>query len=78
MGRGERARCGGPGARHAVALTGDPTMTRWAFDGHIAGFGTSEGTRVVIGRWLASPLGAFDLGIYKAGEARRFPPWRVD
>jgi hypothetical protein len=32
---------------------------RVAFDGHIAGFGTAEGTRVVVGRWLASPLGSF-------------------
>ena len=29
------------------------------FEGYIAGFGTDEGTRVVVGRWLASPLGAF-------------------
>ncbi|WP_307802435.1 hypothetical protein [Cellulomonas fengjieae] len=33
--------------------------TRATFDGHIAGFGTAEGTRVVVGRWLSSPLGAF-------------------
>jgi hypothetical protein len=34
-------------------------MTRVVFDGHIAGFGTTEGTRVVVGRWLRSPFGAF-------------------
>ncbi len=27
--------------------------------GHIAGVGTAEGTRLVVGRWLRSPLGAF-------------------
>lgn len=29
------------------------------FDGHIAGFGTSSGTRIVVGRWRTSPFGAF-------------------
>jgi hypothetical protein len=29
------------------------------FEGHIAGLGTSSGTRLVIGRWDASPFGAF-------------------
>ncbi|HEX8970462.1 hypothetical protein [Oryzihumus sp.] len=33
--------------------------TRWRFAGQIAGLGTSGGTRVVIGRWLQSPLGSF-------------------
>lgn len=28
-------------------------------DGHIAGAGTASGTRLVVGRWLRSPLGAF-------------------
>jgi hypothetical protein len=32
---------------------------RLRFDGHIAGVGTSEGTRVVVGRWRASPWGPF-------------------
>ncbi len=43
------------------ARTGPPdrSTTRWAFDGHIAGVGTQEGTRIVVGRWLASPLGPF-------------------
>lgn len=39
--------------------TSDPRATRLVFDGHIAGFGTAEGTRVVVGRWLASPVGSF-------------------
>jgi len=29
------------------------------FDGHIAGVGTQEGTRIVVGRWLGSPVGSF-------------------
>ncbi|WP_265521596.1 hypothetical protein [Oerskovia flava] len=31
----------------------------WRFSGHIAGWGTESGTRVVVGRWDTSPLGAF-------------------
>ena len=29
------------------------------FTGSICGFGTTSGTRVVVGRWLSSPLGSF-------------------
>jgi hypothetical protein len=29
------------------------------FDGEIAGLGTSNGPRIVVGRWFRSPLGAF-------------------
>jgi hypothetical protein len=29
------------------------------FEGHIAGIGTSSGTRLVVGRWGVSPFGAF-------------------
>ncbi len=29
------------------------------FEGHIAGIGTSSGTRLVVGRWNVSPFGAF-------------------
>lgn len=53
-------------------------MSRWVFRGHIAGVGTSEGTRLVLGRWRQSPLGALadvmverpDLG----GLLRAIPP----
>lgn len=31
----------------------------WRFRGHILGVGTAEGTRVVVGTWPDSPLGAF-------------------
>lgn len=34
-------------------------MTTEAFSGHIAGLGAEDGTRVVVGRWLTSPLGRF-------------------
>jgi len=34
-------------------------MTRSRFVGAIAGIGTASGTRVVVGRWTASPLGPF-------------------
>ena len=46
-------------------------VTRLAFDGHIAGFGTAEGTRVVVGRWLGSPLGPFvDVMVERADGTR--------
>jgi len=32
---------------------------RHRFEGFIAGVGSSTGVRIVVGRWLASPLGAF-------------------
>lgn len=34
-------------------------MTAWHFGGHILGVGTQEGTRLVVGTWRDSPLGAF-------------------
>ncbi len=34
-------------------------MPRSRFRGGIAGVGSSSGTRVVVGRWVASPLGSF-------------------
>lgn len=33
--------------------------TRWVFRGHIAGVGTTSGTRIVVGRWHTSPWGPF-------------------
>lgn len=35
----------------------DPAAGRYV--GHIAGVGTASGTRLVVGRWASSPLGAF-------------------
>lgn len=34
-------------------------MTRLVFTGHIAGFGTLAGVRVVVGMWRQSPFGSF-------------------
>jgi len=34
-------------------------VTTLRFDGHIAGFGTAEGTRIVVGIWRESPFGDF-------------------
>lgn len=46
-------------------------MTRWVFDGHIAGVGTQEGTRIVVGRWLGSPVGPFaDVMVERADGTR--------
>lgn len=39
-----------------MAHTGDVLQR---FDGHIVGLGTTSGTRVVVGMWEHSPLGAF-------------------
>ncbi|WP_258802826.1 hypothetical protein [Pseudarthrobacter sp. NS4] len=33
--------------------------SRWIFDGHIAGIGTSSGLRTVVGVWQDSPFGSF-------------------
>ncbi|WP_421733838.1 hypothetical protein [Cellulomonas sp.] len=45
--------------------------SRLVFDGHIAGFGTAEGTRVVVGRWLRSPLGSVvDVMVERADGTR--------
>lgn len=44
---------------------------RSSYLGHIAGFGTCEGTRVVVGRWLESPLGRFaDVMVERADGTR--------
>lgn len=42
--------------RHPTGALGPGT---WRFVGQIAGVGTAEGTRLVVGRWPQSPLGAF-------------------
>lgn len=36
-----------------------PQTHRFRFAGHIAGVGTASGTRLVLGSWVQSPLGAF-------------------
>ncbi|WP_127125323.1 hypothetical protein [Georgenia sp. SYP-B2076] len=36
-----------------------PPAARLSFGGHIAGLGTAEGTRIVLGHWPRSPFGPF-------------------
>jgi hypothetical protein len=44
---------------------------RWRFDGWIAGLGTAGGTRIVLGHWPRTPLGAFsDLMVERADGHR--------
>lgn len=45
--------------------------TRWRFDGWIAGIGTTSGTRVVLGHWLRSPLGAFSDVMVESADGSR-------
>ena len=46
-------------------------MSTLAFDGHIAGFGTAEGTRLVVGIWRESPFGDFaDVMVERADGER--------
>jgi hypothetical protein len=44
---------------------------RVRFDGEISGVGTTEGTRIVVGRWLQSPFGTFaDVMVERADGHR--------
>ena len=55
-----------PGAQDASSAD-----RRLSFDGLIAGLGTTEGTRIVVGRWLSSPLGSFtDVMVERADGLR--------
>lgn len=54
-----------------VASAPPSPAERVTLDGHIAGAGTQEGTRVVVGRWLRSPLGPFaDVMVERADGTR--------
>lgn len=44
---------------------------RWRFDGAIAGLGSAEGTRVVIGLWPASPFGRFADAMVQRSDGHR-------
>jgi hypothetical protein len=47
------------------------SRARLRFDGWIAGVGTSSGVRIVVGRWPASPFGAFaDVMVERADGHR--------
>jgi hypothetical protein len=41
------------------------------FEGEICGFGTTSGTRVVIGRWVASPFGSFADAMVERADGHR-------
>jgi hypothetical protein len=46
-------------------------VTRVAFTGHIAGFGSSAGIRMVVGVWQESPFGSFaDVMVQTADDTR--------
>ena len=63
-----------PGRRFAGQLPLLATLSRVSaerlvFSGHIAGFGTAAGVRLVIGRWAESPFGIFaDVMVQNADE----------
>lgn len=46
-------------------------MDRWQFTGHIAGAGTTGGTRLVLGAWDESPHGAFADVMVEHPDGRR-------
>ncbi|GAA1371525.1 hypothetical protein [Luteococcus sanguinis] len=46
-------------------------MTRYAFHGFIAGMGTAEGTRLVVGHWPESPLGSFTDVMVERADGHR-------
>ena len=46
-------------------------MTRYAFHGFIAGMGTAEGTRLVVGHWPESPLGSFSDVMVERADGHR-------
>ena len=56
-----------PGYRSGVTTT----ARRLEFDGWILGLGTTSGTRVVVGHWPRSPLGAFSDVMVQRPDGRR-------
>lgn len=46
-------------------------VTRFRFDGQIAGVGSSSGVRVVVGRWAGSPLGDFADAMVERADGHR-------
>lgn len=46
-------------------------MTTHAFTGHIAGLGTHEGTRLVLGLWDETPMGPFADAMIEAPDGHR-------
>jgi len=52
-------------------LTPGPRPLRHRFRGQIAGVGTTSGTRVVVGRWVETPLGPFADAMVETPAGRR-------
>ncbi|MEO9322548.1 hypothetical protein ABFT23_03605 [Nocardioides sp. C4-1] len=52
-------------------MTVPPHRHRIRFRGQIAGVGTTSGTRVVVGRWLDSPLGSFSDAMVERPDGHR-------
>jgi hypothetical protein len=46
-------------------------VRRLVFSGHIAGFGTEAGVRMVVGTWATSPFGAFADVMVEASDGER-------
>ncbi len=46
-------------------------MTRYRFEGRIAGVGSTSGVRVVVGRWESSPLGDFADAMVESASGHR-------
>lgn len=51
--------------------SGLPARTRHLFTGHIAGAGTAEGTRLVLGCWIKTPHGPFADVMVEDADGRR-------
>ncbi|WP_239078834.1 hypothetical protein [Cellulomonas marina] len=49
----------------------DASEGRRRFAGHIAGMGSTSGVRVVVGRWLRTPLGSFADAMVEDAAGRR-------
>jgi hypothetical protein len=59
-----------PHGAHDRAVRG-VGMTHNRFRGEIAGIGSSSGTRIVVGRWAASPLGSFTDAMVETARGYR-------
>ncbi|MGA9747993.1 MAG: hypothetical protein WBQ50_11115 [Nocardioides sp.] len=46
-------------------------MTRYRFEGRIAGVGSTSGVRVVVGHWTTSPLGSFADAMVETAAGHR-------
>jgi hypothetical protein len=51
--------------------SGDRRRVRYRFEGQIAGAGSASGVRVVVGRWLRTPLGGFADAMVETAAGHR-------